>query len=124
MPDVSNLSRKQLPRGSPVSMLVVLDLSTTCRIVDTSAMAPFRIVLDAVWRVRDHQLWRNTSQQSLHEACIGAVSARDSVRSQLPDFAQFRYGNVSGCRNLVLVRQPAGTRRKGGCQFFTAEAEN
>src|SRR5262245_16038491 len=56
MPDISNLAGEEVPSWGPVRNLVVADLAFSRRVVDTSAVTPFRVVFDTIGWVRDHQL--------------------------------------------------------------------
>ena len=109
MPDVGDLAREQVPGRRPVRDLVVLDFALARGVVDAPAMAPFRIVLDAVGRVGDHQCGHVPGQQRLHQARISAVAAGNAMGSELPDVSRLRYRDLGDLRDFVLVGQ-AGSR--------------
>src|SRR5450759_3316770 len=82
VPNVGNVAGEQSPCGSPVCLVVVTDLSASCRPVHPQAMTPSRIVIDPIGRIGDHEFGCWVAQQRGDSRRVRTVPTGNPVRAR------------------------------------------
>jgi hypothetical protein len=99
MPDIGDISAKQLVCFAPVHAIVVLHGSGLPLLTEAGFFPPLRVVSDSIGRVSDHEHRNRRSAQPFDIGRNGRVAAHDAVFSTEPEIARCAGYGVRRLRN-------------------------
>src|SRR6516165_3156207 len=125
VPDISNIPRKQCIGLLPVGAIVVehLALGQPAE-ADGTARSPARIIVDAIRRIRDHQIRPRSRQHRLDIGCTRAIAATDPMVFQQPCVTELSDRVFGYFRNAVRIRQTTRSQTgQDGLEVIRIEAD-
>src|ERR1700730_148024 len=103
MPNVSDVAGKKSVCRSPVDSVVVGNLTNLDLLAQAGFFAPFRVIPNAKWRVRNHEQGTGFGEQSCYMFRIGRVAAEHAMGTTLPKLSRLSYDSRSSARAFISV---------------------